>query len=134
MQLQNNKMVLHYLFNNGLSNVSLHWLLGSLLLFNYSFCIALLYFNDLSNFSDHWLFCLWLWEDFQSLWRFLTRHRKYCTGQPPPFRQTEFYCGCAGFSSVKVISRNTSTTVQVKVVPGPVPCIQDPAIVYQTDC
>ena len=24
----------------------------------------------------------------------LTRHRKYCTGQPPPFKQTEFSCGC----------------------------------------
>ena len=23
-----------------------------------------------------------------------TRHRKYCTGQPPPFRKTEFCCGC----------------------------------------
>ena len=34
-----------------MSYVSLHWLLRSLLLFNYSFCIVLLYFNDLSYFS-----------------------------------------------------------------------------------
>ena len=38
--------------------------------------------------------------------------------------------GVAEFSGVKVISRDTSTTVPVKVVPGPVPWIQDPAIVY----
>ena len=38
--------------------------------------------------------------------------------------------GVTEFSSVKVISCDTSTTVQVKVVPGPVPWIQDPAIVY----
>ena len=38
--------------------------------------------------------------------------------------------GVAEFSSVKVISHDTSTTVPVKVVPGSVPWIQDPAIVY----
>ena len=38
--------------------------------------------------------------------------------------------GVAEFSGVKVISRDTSTTVPVKAVPGPVPWIQDPAIVY----
>ena len=38
--------------------------------------------------------------------------------------------GVAEFSSVKVISHDTSTTVPVKVVPGPVPWIQEPAIVY----
>ena len=38
--------------------------------------------------------------------------------------------GVADFSGVKVISRNTSTTVPVKIVPDPVPWIQDPAIVY----
>ena len=38
--------------------------------------------------------------------------------------------GMAEFSSIKVISHDTSTTVQVKVLPGPVPWIQDPAIVY----
>ena len=38
--------------------------------------------------------------------------------------------GVAEFSGVKVILRDTSTTVPVKVVPGPVPWIQDPAIVY----
>ena len=36
----------------------------------------------------------------------------------------------AEFSGVKVISRGTSTTAQVKVVAGPVPWIQDPAIMY----
>ena len=38
--------------------------------------------------------------------------------------------GVAKFSGIKVISHDTSTTVQVKVVPGAVPWIQDPAIVY----
>ena len=38
--------------------------------------------------------------------------------------------GVTEFSGVKVISRDTSTTVPVKVVPRPVPWIQDPAIVY----
>ena len=38
--------------------------------------------------------------------------------------------GVAEFSGVEVISRDTSTTVPVKVVPGPVPWIQDPSIVY----
>ena len=38
--------------------------------------------------------------------------------------------GVAEFSGVKVISHVTSTTVPVRVVPGPVPWIQDPAVVY----
>ena len=38
--------------------------------------------------------------------------------------------GVAEFSGVKVISCDTSTTVPVKVVLGPVPWIQDPVIVY----
>ena len=41
-----------------------------------------------------------------------------------------FAVGVAEFSGVKVISRDTSTTVQVKVVPGPVSWIQYPAFVY----
>ena len=52
----------------------------------------------------------------------LTRYRKHCTGQPPPFRQSSTM-GVAEFSGVMVISCDTSITVQVKVVPGPVPWI-----------
>ena len=44
----------------------------------------------------------------------LTKHGKYCTGQPPPFKQSSTV-SVAEFSGVKVISYGTSTTVQLRL-------------------
>ena len=58
-----------------------------------------------------------------------TRHRKSLVNLLHSGKQSSAV-GVAEFSGVKVILRDTSNTVPVKVVPGPVPWIQDPAIVY----
>ena len=48
----------------------------------------------------------------------LTRHCKYCAGQPPSSKQIEFYCGCGRmFHHIN----DPSDTAQAKFVPGPGP-------------
>ena len=58
----------------------------------------------------------------------LTRHRRYCSSQPTPPKQTVDVAEC---SVVKVISPGTSITAQAKIVPDPVLWNQDPAILIR---
>ena len=65
--------------------------------------------------SGHRLFCLWLWKDLWSFRRY-SRTYKYCDGQPPPPKQSEFHCGCGRLFHTKGDLTRHQNTVPAEIV------------------